>query len=392
MFLLLWTCASDGQSLVDFYIHFQPPGLGAQHPSSRPTLFPPLVRLSDPTLSREAVPVNTLVSLTATGGLTSALSIHFFGPHGNPCKEEPSVLPNPVFAGDKLTETSRWRDSPIEGCGENYFIGPGPVRWTLVDDVVFSAPQRRRAIDGGEYEASAMVISRSGTPWATYFWGRNLGLVAGRRDWQPQHLLSYPLLAGWPSGPLVERDFELTTLPPPLVEGEVIEFVNQSDGIASTSDRYAYATDFTERTALDFDETRTWRRTGRGFKTGGYVSVCHFTLALTPNSRSQFFTANADECSSLRAAAQSNASMIGPTLAYRGVAFSASFAASSLDSGSPAICPVASIPLYRLYNAATAKNSAPVAPNHRFTTSIDVVRAMTARGWVDEGRAMCVPR
>lgn len=392
MFALLGAWSSYAQSLVDFYFHFQPPGQAVQHPSSRPTLFPPLVRLSDATLSREAAPVDALLSLTSTGGFTSALSTHFFGPRGSPCKEEPSVLPHQLFAGDKLTETNRWRDSPVEGCGPNYFVGPGPVRWAVVDDIVFSAPQRRRTLDGSEYDASAMRITRSGVPWATYFWGRNLGLVAGRRDWLPQQLLSHPLLADWPSAPLVERDFELTTLPPPAVEGEVIEFVKQTDGDASSGGHYAYATDFAERTALDFDETRAWARTGRSFKTGGYVSVCEFSLAVSPVSRSLFFTANADECMALRTAAQRNAATVGPSLAYRGIAFNASFAANKPDSASPAQCPIASIPLYRLYNAASGKNASPAPPNHRFTTSADVVRAMTARGWIDEGRAMCVPQ
>jgi len=43
------------------------------------------------------------------------------------------------------------------------------------------------------------------------------------------------------------------------------------------------------------------------------------------------------------------------------------------------------IPLYRVWKPFGE-------PNHRFTTERAVVEEMTAKGWVDEGIAMCVHR
>ncbi len=43
------------------------------------------------------------------------------------------------------------------------------------------------------------------------------------------------------------------------------------------------------------------------------------------------------------------------------------------------------IPLYRVWKSFGD-------PNHRFTTERAVVEEMTAKGWVDEGVAMCVRR
>jgi hypothetical protein len=54
------------------------------------------------------------------------------------------------------------------------------------------------------------------------------------------------------------------------------------------------------------------------------------------------------------------------------------------------VCPASTIPLYRLYNDGQGD-----APNHRFTTRLDIRQAMLDRGYVAEGNGigvgMCVP-
>ncbi len=49
------------------------------------------------------------------------------------------------------------------------------------------------------------------------------------------------------------------------------------------------------------------------------------------------------------------------------------------------VCPVGSVPVYRLYNNRFAQNDS----NHRFTTDMDVVNQMTQSGWLFEGVKMC---
>jgi hypothetical protein len=54
-------------------------------------------------------------------------------------------------------------------------------------------------------------------------------------------------------------------------------------------------------------------------------------------------------------------------------------------------CPPGARPLYRLYN-----NGSSGAPNHRYTTSLDIRAAMIAQGWIPEGAGTigviaCVP-
>jgi hypothetical protein len=54
-------------------------------------------------------------------------------------------------------------------------------------------------------------------------------------------------------------------------------------------------------------------------------------------------------------------------------------------------CPVNTVPVYRMYN-----NGQSGAPNHRYTTDLNVRAQMLAQGWVPEGAGtigviMCSP-
>jgi hypothetical protein len=154
-----------------------------------------------------------------------------FGPVRGPCKLEPTAIPNPTTDLSVVVEINAWRDrdgSPGTNCGPS-FMGNPPIRWTLSDRITFSGVKRRKAIDGGEYDASAMAIVRNGMPWITYYWGYRLGLVASESNWLDSSVGATQALAGWPSFPNARDNFELASVPPPWIEGEVIEYVNFLD-------------------------------------------------------------------------------------------------------------------------------------------------------------------
>jgi hypothetical protein len=65
---------------------------------------------------------------------------------------------------------------------------------------------------------------------------------------------------------------------------------------------------------------------------------------------------------------------------YEGSPF---FAAEPQPGG---LCASYMNPVYRLYNNRAAQNDS----NHRFTTKQAIVQEMTAKGWINEGVAMCV--
>jgi hypothetical protein len=125
-----------------------------------------------------------------------------------------------------------------------------------------------------------------------------------------------------------------------------------------------------------------WQRTGETFNvwpqpTAGAVGTCRFfSTAFAPKS-THFYTPFVSECALLKA---------NPAWSYEGIAF---YVLPLTVSGG---CASGTVPLYRLYN-----NGMGGAPNHRFTTSINVLDSMIATGWVFEGNGItkafaCVPQ
>lgn len=308
-----------------------------------------------------------------------------------PCKVEPTVIPNPTTTDTVISEVNAWRDSPNEGCGTNVFVGIGPVKWTVRDDITFSAPIRRKALDGSEYEASAMKILRGGEPWNTYFWGYRLGLVANESNWSPASLAKVPVLNTWPTFPTSADNFELVSLPPPWKEGEAVEHVNFQDFPNTPGGQYFYSTTVIDRETLDSGKAGKWERTGQRFSTGGYVSVCRFYGSASPGPNTHFFTADADECKTLRDLQAVRTPTNRQQLNFEGTPFHASRPiVTSVDTKA---CPTESIPLYRAYNAAfgpTGRKN--YDSNHRFSTRREDILAMVKLGWIDEGIVMCVPK
>jgi hypothetical protein len=129
-----------------------------------------------------------------------------------------------------------------------------------------------------------------------------------------------------------------------------------------------------------------WSRTGLTFKSGGDVPVCRFHgSALPPGPNSHFFAFDGSECEGLRDID------ILPGDPRRGSVKSWHFEGFAFFITIPTItgCPAFTMPVYRAYNNGSMRG---VDSNHRLTTDAAVIRAMVARGWVDEGVVMCAPK
>ncbi len=398
-FALIAPVAANGDPLEDlsrYYLKYMTAGEETPSPLIPQSAFPPIVTgvLLRPFPDTYPRDITRFVGMRAS---TSG-SVYIWGPTQAtrlfaPCRSNTATqLPVSVSTGLVRFETNQWRWSndvqsayclpPAEwGVSDSLLPVPvSPIRWTLEDKITFNAPVRRKALDGGEFDASPMVIERAGASWITYYWGYKLGLVESQSDWTDANRSKLP--ADWPVFPTAEDNFKLTTLPPPWVEGEVTEYVNTADFPRQPDGQYFYAATDADRTALD--GIATWRRTGNSFKQGGYVSVCRFYGGANGGPNTHFYSADATECNWLKGFG---------FLSYEGQTFRVNKPlplAANAPAGTQASCPTGSKPLYRLYNNASAPGKNYVS-NHRYVTSRSVVNAAVAIGWLDEGVGMCVP-
>jgi hypothetical protein len=291
-----------------------------------------------------------------------------------------------IAVGFRASATYRHADPAQFGfCSNNDYY----TYWTMRDEYHFGAPVRRRAIDGGAFDASPMTQTREGVPWMTYYWGYRLGMVESRSDWDDRNkgvssqFASPPLRTiAWPAFPTPRENFALTTLPPPFVEGEVTEYLNVKDFPKQPGGQYFYAAQQADRDALD--KSPNWVRTQRSFNAGGYVTVCRFYGGGKPGGpNTHFFTADDEECAQLRRL---------PFLEYEGTPWVADLPTPAASASQTAACRAGTRPLYRAYNNAyTAKGKNDWQSNHRFVTNRADIAAMVLMGWVDEGVVMCVP-
>ena len=53
------------------------------------------------------------------------------------------------------------------------------------------------------------------------------------------------------------------------------------------------------------------------------------------------------------------------------------------------VCEAGTAPVYRAYNNGSGRG---IDSNHRLTTNRTAIDQVVARGWIDEGIAMCAPR
>ena len=255
---------------------------------------------------------------------------------------------------------------------------PNTVRRTT-DEMSFGAPVRRTTIDGSQYDASPMKLTRNGLPWYTHFFGYHLGLVANESNWDDANRSRAGDLVGFFRFPSPTNNFELNALPPPWVEEDVVEYVNQAEFPAQPGGQFFYAVRADDKALLD--SVPAWKRTGNSFKSGGYVSACRFYGGKNGGPNTHFYSADDKECDALKKI---------PALSYEGQTFAVNLPMPGVNADGSKPCPIDSKPLYRLYNNASSSNGRFVS-NHRYTTSRDDVMLAVRAGWVDEGQVMCVP-
>ena len=286
-------------------------------------------------------------------------------------------IPQTVFSGQKVIDRGTWYYPSAAACGETFGAGPYPsATLQTIDEITFHDVKRRTARDGGQYDASPMVIERNGVPWMTYHWGYRMGTVAFTSNWNPENPAN---LADWPALPNSKNDGELVALPPPWIEEEVVEYVNRVNFPAQPDGQYFYAVRAEDKTLLD--SIPAWQRSGKSFKSGGYVSACRFYGGKNGGPNTHFYSADDNECAALKAILQ---------LSYEGQTFAVNVPLPGVAVDAVKPCPTASKPLYRVYNNASASNGRFVS-NHRYLTERADVATVVAQGWVDEGHVMCVP-
>jgi len=149
----------------------------------------------------------------------------------------------------------------------------------------------------------------------------------------------------------------------------------------ATLDQYFYADDPAEIALLDSVPSSGWIRTGESFDAiyfygnqlpieGQVQRVYRFWNSTASAKSAHFFTVSQEECAALRDGVK------------QGWQFEGSIFWAYVPQGGT--CPIGT-PLRRLYN-----NGMGGAPAHRFTTRQEVAAVMTAKGWLEEGIAMCV--
>jgi hypothetical protein len=106
--------------------------------------------------------------------------------------------------------------------------------------------------------------------------------------------------------------------------------------------------------------------------------VCRFYGSVSPGPNSHFYTALQDECNLLKAL-QASTPATQPRLNFESLDFSTTPAANG-------ICPAGTTSVYRAYNNGAARG---IDGNHRFTTDVNSIAQVVARGWINEGAVMC---
>jgi hypothetical protein len=395
---------TKAEPLGEFYIHYYycratPQECAFFAPRSRATLHLPEVNLRRFMGGLIQPPsVNYLVNFQyrpylAANDPVGLLYLNSEGFFFDQCS--PIPMPNLLASGvSTVRSTSVLNVGLSSGCGPDSFGAP-PTRntWNFTDRFDFGAPIRRKAVDGAEFEAAPLVQTREGKPWLTLFWGYKLGLVESQLDWNAVELAPLPAFAGWPAFAAKEQEFVLLRLPPPIIEGEVTEYINTLDFPNAPGGVYFYASTDADRRALDAKLPGRFERTGKRFNHGGYVSVCRFYGSVSPGPNSHFYTANFDECGMIKSLEVKPRPDAKQQLNFEGKVFYANLPIPSAISGGAAACPVASIPLYRAYNAAFGPSGKRnYDSNHRFTTQRADIDEVVKKGWVDEGVVMCVPQ
>lgn len=136
-----------------------------------------------------------------------------------------------------------------------------------------------------------------------------------------------------------------------------------------------------EATAIDNGSAGAgWIRTGNTFKSGGSNAVCRFYGSQTPGPNSHFYTADANECASLKQI-QASTPDNQKRWNYEGLDFVTSIPVNGT-------CAAGTKPVYRAYNNGFSRG---MDSNHRITTDLAAIQEVVNLGWINEGVVMCAP-
>lgn len=229
--------------------------------------------------------------------------------------------------------------------------------------------------DGNQIEILPMVIRIDGLPWATYYFGYDVGLVAAETFNDQFNVQS----------------FSPVSLPPPKADGVVVEYVNTADFPNAPGGHYFYSADSAEQAQLDAGVAGRFARTGRSFASGGFVPVCRFYGSMSPGPNSHFFTVSDSECDALKSMQISPIPTDSPQWNYEGTGM---YGVAPVRSAQGRLqCMSGTVPVYRAYNNAFPQGGGknPWDSNHRFSTQSADMDEMVAKGWLAEGIALCAP-
>lgn len=326
---------------------------------------------------------NTEDNPIVTFGRTAGEIYSIYSEFGSFCYRSAIAFPLPPYIGLTATTVMTGWLSCL-----SMLQPPNPPTYTF--EIEGKPVTQMRTSDGSSFDALPLVVTRDGKPWQTYYFGYKMGLVAKTFD--------YPFETADPQNSayrtLKAADFKLAQLPPPPVEGTVVEYVNTDDFPLAPGGHYFYSADVREQVGVDVGQVGAFRRTGRSFKAGGYASVCRFYGSMSPGPNSHFFTADQGECNLLKSLQQNPVPSTEQQWNYEGQGFSANTPIPAVAAGSPPSCPAGSVPVYRAYNNAwDASGKKPWDSNHRFSTDLnDIQEVVTKYGWSNEGVVMCSPQ
>jgi hypothetical protein len=246
--------------------------------------------------------------------------------------------------------------------------------------VSYNAPSIVTIADGNQIESVKISVSANGLPWAEYFFGYRIGLFK---------MAEAPII-----NPIFQvQELSALTLPPPAIEGSVVEYNNTIDFPSAPGGHFFYSSDTGERQYVDSGQAGHFQRTGRSFNSGGYIPVCRFYGSQTPGPNSHFFSADQNECAGLKMLQKSPVPTNVQQWNSEGNGFY-TVAIVADDANGNRSCLTGTVPVYRAYNNAYTKEGVRNAwdSNHRFSTNhTEIDQLVNSHGWSDEGIAFCAP-
>jgi len=242
--------------------------------------------------------------------------------------------------------------------------------------VSYNTPSIVTIADGNQIENVKISVAANGSPWADYYFGYRIGLFQLAPAPATASIFNVPTLSA-------------LTLPPPAIEGSVVEYNDTLDFPSAPGGHFFYSSDPAEQHTIDSGLVGHFQRTGRSFNAGGYVPVCRFYGSQTPGPNSHFFSADQNECAGLKALQRTPIPTDVPQWNSEGNGFYTT--AVVTDANGNRTCLTGTVPVYRAYNNAFAKDGKRNAwdSNHRFSTNHADLDPLVGLGWTDEGIAFC---